>query len=532
MLRITISIDPNTPHEGTEALRNLAAKELDVAAKRLISLRLVKRSVDARAGRPLSIVLTIDAEVIEEAQILSKRKRSIQPAPKPKPLPPISKIAQPPRRPLVVGMGPAGLFAAYILARAGMRPLVIERGQPVEQRTRDVDAFFEGGPLNPSSNVLFGEGGAGTFSDGKLTTGIKDPWIRFVLETFVSFGAPHSILYMAKPHIGTDRLRGLLPQFRAALLDLGAEIRFGTQLEDLHLQNGALRGVTLHQGDSVSQADCDTLILAAGHSARDTLEMLHTRGVALAQKPFSIGVRIEHPQATIDRAQYGAYAGHPALGAAEYKLAVHLPGGRDVYSFCMCPGGDVVAAASEPGGINVNGMSRYARDGRNANSALLVGVTPQDFPDDGALSGVALQRQIERAAFALAGNTYRAPAQRVGDFLKKQSSAALGGVQPTYRPGVTLCALDDLLPPFVAGALRSALPRLGQKLRGFDRPDAVLTGPETRSSSPVRILREKDGQSTNVAGLYPAGEGAGYAGGITSAAVDGIRAAMAVLDQI
>ena len=437
--------------------------------------------------------------------------------------------------PVVVGAGPAGLFAALALAEAGMRPIVIERGRPVSERRRDVQRFFAEGILDTSSNVQFGEGGAGTFSDGKLNTGIhKDAFTARVIQSFVEAGAPEEILWSAHPHLGTDRLPGIVTRLREKIQALGGTFLFGTRLVSLKTRAGSLSCIEIEEteGGILKKRALETsaCFLCIGHSARDTFAMLENSGVHLLPKPFSIGVRIEHPQRLIDEAQYGRrFARHPALGAADYKLAVHLPNGRGVYTFCMCPGGEVVAAASEEGMVVTNGMSAFARDGQHANAALLVGITPEDFGGTSPLSGVEFQRRFERLAFAAGGRNYAAPATRVEDFLKKRASRRLGTIRATYRPAVTPADVSDALPAFAASALREAIPLLDRRLHGFAHPDAVLTAVESRSSSPVRIVRGENFQSASLPGLYPCGEGAGYAGGITSSAADGLKAAAAFL---
>ena len=432
-------------------------------------------------------------------------------------------------RPVVAGAGPAGLFAALTLARAGTAPILVERGKPADRRAEDVNLLLAQGILDEESNVLFGEGGAGTFSDGKLTTGIKNPLCRDVLHALVRCGAPEEILYLQKPHIGTDLLRGIVMRLREEIVSLGGDVLFQTKLTSLLIEKGALRGVTVFRDGQESHFDTGTLILAIGHSARDTCRMAFLAGLPMAQKAFSVGARIEHSQAMVNRTQYGKSAGHPALHAAEYKLSVRTPDGRGVYTFCMCPGGRVIPAASQRGGVCTNGMSLHQRDGENANSALLVGVSPLDFGDDHPLAGHDYQRALEQAAFRLAGGDFHAPVQRVEDFLKSRASTRLGDVIPSYRPGVTLCDLSACLPKYIAENMRIGILQMDRQLRGFAHPDAVLTGVETRSSSPVRILRGEDCQS-QVRGIFPAGEGAGYAGGIMSAAVDGIACALRAIE--
>ena len=551
-----------TGEEGRKHLLRATAAALGVRPESVGGVRLLRRSVDARKKSDVHFVATLSVELDSAATPKPAPGVQLRPhAEKPSFLPkPVSAARNLPR-PVVAGSGPAGLFCAWYLAKAGLRPLLVERGRSVEGRMRAVEAFAVGGPLDTQSNIQFGEGGAGTFSDGKLTTGIKSPYAADVLRLFVEAGAPEDILWQAKPHIGTDLLVDVVRNIRRQIQEAGGEVRFQTQLAGLAVEDGRVRGAYLEPTGDGSDAggagefvETDTVVLACGHSARDTFQMLYDAGAAMEQKPFSVGVRIEHPQAMVDRAQYGAFAGHPALGAADYKLAVQLPatgpcGPRGVYTFCMCPGGEVVCAASEPETVVVNGMSRRARDGRNANSALLVGVGPGDFGSDHPLAGVEFQRRIERDAFRCAveagGAPYSAPAQTVGSFLGMEGKAAGQGVAagaavaPTYPRGVAWCDLRGCLPGFVADALAAALPLLDRRLRGFADPGAVLTGVETRSSSPVRILRGCDLQAylgpasaerdaPGASGLYPCGEGAGYAGGIMSAACDGLRVAEAI----
>ena len=523
--------------DGDAALyRRLAAQRLRIPEADVLHATVRRRSVDARDRSDMAFTLTLDvrlaspgaeaaliqrfsanqATLLPEDAAVEQDLFSLHPAP----------YAPGRPRPVVIGMGPAGLFCALGLAVRGARPILLERGRPVEERTADVTALEQHGVLNPESNVLFGEGGAGAFSDGKLTCGLNDPMIRTVLHTLVACGAPEDILIDARPHIGTDLLRGVLSAARAKLLALGGEVYFRHQAVGLTLRDGQVAGVSaLREGDETPlRFDTDAVYLAIGHSARDTYTWLRELGVPMQPKPFAMGARIEHPQSLIDRAQYGAAAGSAGLPPADYKLNEPTPDQRGVYTFCMCPGGQVMNASNEPGLLNVNGMSLHARSGENANAALLVGVTPADFGSEDPLAGLALQRTIERAAFEVAGG-YLAPCQRVGDFLAGRPSTGFGSVRPSYRPGAVAGDVAACLPPFITEAMRFALPRLARRLRGFDDPDALLTAPETRSSSPVRILRDETRQSA-VRGLYPLGEGAGYAGGIISAAVDGLRAAL------
>ncbi len=553
MLRITelrLPLDHDEP-----ALRAAVLARLGLADSQLRELKVFRRAWDARKKSAVVLSYSVDcvlADDVDEAALLARLA----------PLPGGKQLRRSPDtryhfvghapadfraestqkgrpRPVVVGFGPCGIFAALILAQMGLSPIVLERGKAVRERTQDTWGLWRRGELNPQSNVQFGEGGAGTFSDGKLYSQISDPRFltRKVLHEFVKAGAPEEILFVAKPHIGTFRLVGMVEKMRAEIESLGGQVRFGQQVVDLHIEQGRLQGLVLASGEQIA---ADHVVLALGHSARDSFEMLQRRGVAMLAKPFSVGLRIEHPQGLIDRARFGPNAGHPILGAADYKLVHHAANGRSVYSFCMCPGGTVVAATSEPGRVVTNGMSQYSRNERNANAGIVVGITPDDYRQDdrrdgsqvNPLDGVAFQRALESRAFEVGGGGYVAPGQRVADFLAGRASSAFGSVQPSYRPGVRPTDLAERgresLPGYVLDAIREALPAFDKQIAGFAMDDALLTGVETRTSSPLRIPRGPDRQSLNVAGLYPAGEGAGYAGGIMSASVDGIETAEAL----
>ncbi|QNK03015.1 NAD(P)/FAD-dependent oxidoreductase [Dyella telluris] len=540
MIRLTDIKLPLDHAEG--ALEAAIRAKLGLGKDGLRSFTVFRRGYDARKRGAIALIYTLDVEVADEAAMLGRHAddKHVQPTPDTS----YHFVAQAPedlgQRPIVIGFGPCGLFAGLLLAQMGYRPIILDRGKAVRERTVDTWGLWRKRKLEPESNVQFGEGGAGTFSDGKLHSQISDPHHhgRKVLTEFVKAGAPEEILYVSKPHIGTFRLVTMVENMRETIQSLGGEIRFSQRVDDLLVDTDAdgkrqLRGVVLNDGEQLLS---DHVVLAVGHSARDTFFMLHDRGVYLEAKPFSIGFRVEHPQSIIDQARFGSQAGHPILGAADYKLVHHCKNGRSVYSFCMCPGGTVVAAASEPERVVTNGMSQYSRNERNANAAIVVGIEPKDyaaFDDSGSpLAGIALQRALESRAYELGGRDYSAPGQLVGDFIKGKPSAEFGQVQPSYKPGVHLTDLAPALPDYAIEAIREALPAFDRQIKGFGMHDAILTGVETRTSSPVRIRRGEDYQSLNTRGLYPAGEGAGYAGGILSAAVDGIRVAEAVAKDI
>lgn len=532
MLRLSdIKINIDKAASGSrekEALKQAIITRLNIKEQELENYSIYRQSIDARKKSAIFFVYTLDVSLKNESKLFNRSSlKGVTFTPEETCQPVQTGSSKMKNRPVIVGMGPAGLFAGLFLARNGYRPVILERGEDVDSRTERISQFWHSGRLDTECNVQFGEGGAGTFSDGKLTTLINDPRCRYVLQEFIHAGAPPEILYKSKPHIGTDKLASTVKNIRQQIISCGGEVRFKAKVTDFILENDQIRAVEINNEEKF---DCQILLLAIGHSARDTYEVLHRRGVAMSPKAFSIGVRIEHPQTVIDRAQYGNYAGHTALGAADYKLAYHSHSGRSAYTFCMCPGGYVVAAASEAGGVVTNGMSEFSRNSENANSALLVGVTPDDFPSRHPLAGIEFQRKWERLAFKLGGENYLAPVQLTGDFLQNRESPGTGQVKPTYKPGITFAPLQQCLPDYITATMKEAIPYFDQRLRGFAMEDSVMTGVETRSSSPVRINRDEMGMA-NIRGLYPMGEGAGYAGGIMSSAVDGLKAAEKVIRQ-
>ena len=527
MIRITNVKLPLDHNE--DQLRKAILSMLFIKENQLVDFTVFRRGFDARSKHNISLLYTIDVATDNDDAVIKDNydNPNVRLAPDMT----YQYVAQAPEalaeRPVVIGFGPCGIFVGLVLAEMGYKPIILDRGKEVRERTKDTFGFWRTRTLNTESNVQFGEGGAGTFSDGKLYTQINDKkhYGRKVLNDFVAAGAPEEILYVSKPHIGTFKLVGMVEKMRAKIVELGGEIRFSSRVDDLHIEDGQVTGLTLSDGQQIKSKH---IALATGHSARDTFEMLYAKGVYMEAKSFSIGFRIEHNQSAIDEVLFGKNAGNPILGAADYKLVHHCKNGRSVYSFCMCPGGTVVAATSEENRVVTNGMSQYSRNERNANSAIVVGIDPSDYPDNSPLAGIELQRQLESAAYVLGGENYDAPAQLVGDYLSGQSSMQIGKVEPSYKPGVKLTDMTDILPAYCLEAIREAIPAFNKKIRGFAVKDAMLTGVETRTSSPVSIKRGADYQSINTKGLYPAGEGAGYAGGIMSAAIDGIRIAEAM----
>ena len=509
-------------------LEELCAKKLKIFRNNLISVRLAKKSVDARKKDDVHFIVSLDIEVTSEDWLLKSIKNAVKIE---KTEYKITRVIST-ERPVIVGFGPAGMFAALVLAMAGAKPIVLERGADVDSRLKAVEEFQNGGKLDTESNVQFGEGGAGTFSDGKLTTGTKDKRIGWIFEQLIAFGAPEEIGYEAKPHIGTDNLRNIVKTLRERVIDLGGEVRFGAKFSGFEAENNQISVVKYNCCGEEHTIISKNVILATGHSARDIFELLYEKNITLSQKNFAVGVRIEHRRFDIDRAMYGKFAGHKALKAADYKLALHLANGRSLYTFCMCPGGHVVAASSEEGHLAVNGMSYFNRDAENSNSSLLVNINTEDYGSDHPLAGMYFQRELEKKAFVAGGSDYSAPIITVGDFLNRKVSNKIGKVKPSYRPNTKIAELETYLPKFVCDSLRMGIPEMGKRIKGFANSDSVLTGIESRSSSPVRITRNERLQSVSLEGLFPCGEGAGYAGGIVSAAVDGVKCAEAVIERL
>ncbi len=528
MLRIN---DINVSLDFTDkTVIKAVAQKLNISSRDIRSFKLIKKAVDARKKNDVHFVISVAAEIICEGEILDRQIAGVFPYEEFKYT--VFKAKPLENPPVIVGAGPAGLFSAYILSNAGLNPILLERGNDIDTRKAEIDSFKNGGKLNVNSNAQFGEGGAGAFSDGKLTTGIKDKRIRFVLETFVKFGAHPDILTDAKPHIGTDRLIPTVRNMRNEIIKLGGRVIFGAKFCDYTEKNSTLTSVIFEKEGKREEIITENLILAVGHSARDVYELLKEKHFNLQQKNFAMGVRIEHLQSDIDKAMYGSFAGHPNLKPADYKLAVHLNNGRSLYTFCMCPGGYVLPCASEEGGVVTNGMSYFSRDGINSNSALLVGISPEDFGSDDPLAGMYLQRKLEQTAFKEGGSDYSAPITRVGDFLKGKVSHSFGKIKPTYEPSTAFSDFNSWMPKFMAETLKEGIPLMGRKIRGFDNDDALLTAIESRSSAPVRVLRDNETyESQSLCGIYPCGEGAGYAGGIVSAAVDGIRIAESIIEK-